>query len=375
MKIVVIGAGVGGLACARRLAKHGEPIEVVLIDRSAGHDFAPSFLWLLNGSRRADQISRPIEVVRSWGVEFVQQEVTGIDAGAREVLTTGGPVKYDELVVAPGAELTFETVPGLHHASSFYSKSAAIDLAEKLREFSGGRVQLVIPSMPFKCPAAPYEAAMLIDDYLRSRAIDNTVAIHTIEPQPMPVAGPVIGGRVESLLRDRGIDFHSKRSLSEVDDSTRTLHFEDGAERFDLLIAIPPHRPAEFVRNSTLAGKSGWISVDPHTLRFSDHIHAIGDATSISLANGKPLPKAGVFAHGQAHVVADNLIAAAAGREQQARFAGHGSCFLEIGRGRAGLAKGNFYAEPDPRVRMFPPSRLGHLGKVLFERKWLGQLG
>ncbi len=362
MKVVVIGAGVGGLACAKRLSERAKEIQVVLIDPAVNHDFAPSFLWLLNGTRNAEQVSRPINSVSRWGVELVSESVTEIDLAARKVSTTGPAVSYDELVVAPGAELDFAAVQGLENASSFYSKSAAVELGETLREFKGGRVQIVIPSMPF-----------LIEAYLRGRGVKSQVSVHTVEPQPMPVAGPVVGGLVETMLEKRGVEFRPNRKLGEIDGDERTLRFEDGQERYDLLIAIPPHRAPAFVRESELAGQNGWIPVDRQSLHAADHVHAIGDVTSIQLANGKPLPKAGVFAHEQARVVADNLIAISRAREANAVFAGHGSCFLEIGHSRAGYAKGDFFADPDPRVRMFPPTRFGHLGKVLFERKWLRQ--
>ncbi|MBI4897753.1 MAG: NAD(P)/FAD-dependent oxidoreductase [Actinobacteria bacterium] len=375
MKVVVIGAGIGGVALAKRLTRFSTDIQVTVIEPNVSHDFAPSFLWLLDGSRSAAQISRPTATIAEWGVELISERVTAVDTEARMVTTTGPTVGYDELVVAPGAEMTFETIPGLDSASSFYSKNAAAGLSEKLLGFEGGDVAIVVPSMPYKCPAAPYESAFLIDHFLRKRGVDARVRIHTIEPQPMPVAGPVVGGRVASMLKQRGIGFHPNQKLVEVDAAAGTLRFEGSDDRFDLLIAIPAHRPPAFVRDSSLAGPSGWIPVDSRSLRAADGVHAIGDVTAIQLANGKPLPKAGVFAHEQAHVVAGNLIATAKGAEPRARFAGHGSCFLETGSGKAGIAKGDFYAEPDPRVKMFPPSRLGHFGKVLFERRWLKQFG
>ncbi|MGK2878963.1 MAG: NAD(P)/FAD-dependent oxidoreductase [Solirubrobacterales bacterium] len=373
MKVVVIGAGVGGVACAKRLSERAKDIHIVVIDPAVNHDFAPSFLWLLNGARNVEQVSRPIDSISNWGVELVSECVTGIDLGAQNVTTTSSTVSYDELVVAPGAELNFADVPGLGNASSFYTKDAAADLGATLSNFNGGRVQIVVPSMPYKCPAAPYEAAFLIEAYLRRRGVESQVGVHTVEPQPMPVAGPAVGDRVASMLEKRGIAFRPDRTLGEVDENAQVLRFADDVERYDLLIAIPPHRAPAFVRDSELAGPNGWIPVDRHTLRAADHVHAIGDVTAIPLANGKPLPKAGVFANEQARVVADNLIAIARGHETSARFAGHGSCFLEIGRGKAGVARGDFFAEPDPQVRLFPPTRVGHLGKVLFERKWLGQ--
>ena len=86
---------------------------------------------------------------------------------------------------------------------------------------------------------------------------------------------------------------------------------------------------------------------------------------------GRPLPKAGVFANGQAGVVARNIARAWTGKGEAARFDGHGMCFLEIGGGMAGVGSGNFYAEPTPDVRMRNPNPLWHLGKVLYEKYWL----
>ncbi len=373
MKVVIVGAGVGGLVAAKRLSKHRD-VEVTLIDKSREHDFAPSFLWLLDGTREAAQVSRPLSAVERWGVELVNAEVTGIDVDGNEVETADGPVRYDELVLAPGAELAPESVPGFESAHFFYTKQSALELAGALREFKGGRVAIAIPRIPYKCPAAPYEAAFLIDAYLRRRGVEADLAIHTIEPQPMPVAGPKLGARVVGLLEKRGIAFLPQRQIETVDADNQKLMFDEGDDRYDLLIGIPPHRAPAFVRDSALAGPAGWVPVDDQTLHVADHVHAVGDVTAIQLANGKPLPKAGVFAHGQAHVVADNLVAQANGRAATARFSAPGACFLETGSGKAGVAFGRFYATPDPRVRMLPPARLGHLGKALFERWWLKRL-
>jgi len=99
----------------------------------------------------------------------------------------------------------------------------------------------------------------------------------------------------------------------------------------------------------------------------------VGDVTMVPLLMGKPLPRAGVFAHGQAEVVARNIAARIAGKEPRRRFDGRGACFIETGMGRAGFGSGNFYAEPRPDVRMRQPSRFWHLGKVLFEKQVMWQ--
>jgi sulfide:quinone oxidoreductase len=129
------------------------------------------------------------------------------------------------------------------------------------------------------------------------------------------------------------------------------------------------------VRESSLAGETGWIAVDRHTLetRFPK-VYAIGDVVSIPLKLGKPLPKAGVFAHGEAEVVAKNIAATIAGEDAAACFNGHGECFVEIGDGKAGFGGGDFYAEPKPNVNVKRPGRGWHWGKVLFEKRWLRRM-
>jgi len=141
---------------------------------------------------------------------------------------------------------------------------------------------------------------------------------------------------------------------------------------YDLLVLMPPYRAPRAVRESALAGESGWVTVDRRTMetRFAG-VYAVGDATSIPLSLGKPLPKAGVFAHGQAAVVANNIAAAITGKRRAARFDGHGACFVEGGAGRAGYGAGDFYAEPRPAVRLRGPSRRWHLAKILVEKHFL----
>ena len=113
-------------------------------------------------------------------------------------------------------------------------------------------------------------------------------------------------------------------------------------------------------------------AVDRRSLatRF-ERIFAIGDVTSIPLKIGKPLPKAGVFAHAEAEVVARNIAREITGRGAPTVFDGHGECFVETGGGRAGFGRGDFYAEPLPQVALHPPAWRWHMGKVLYEKAWL----
>jgi sulfide:quinone oxidoreductase len=178
---------------------------------------------------------------------------------------------------------------------------------------------------------------------------------------------------VTQLLGTKGIAYHPEHQVATVDASTRQITFANGAHAvFDLLAYVPPHRPPQVVRESGLVGESGWVSVDRHTLETRyPGVYAIGDVVAIPLTLGKPLPKAGVFAHGEAEIVAKNIVHRISNENATERFNGYGECFIETGDGKAGFGGGDFYAEPKPIVQLRMPGWRSHLGKVLFEKSWL----
>lgn len=376
--VLVLGGGVGGLTAAnelrRRLAPHHR---VVVVDKRAEHLFTPSLLWLMVGARRPEQLTRDLRKMVRPGVEVLRAEAHELDVAHRRVAVDGLQLGYDALVVGLGADITPEAVPG--HADvvhSFYDLEGAVRLQGELGRFLGGRVVVAVTALPYKCPAAPYEAALLIEHMLRQRGVRgrSEVVVVTPEPQPMPVAGPAMGQAVTALLEARGIRTHFNRPLQAIDSERRELVFAEGdREPFDLLAAVPPHTSPAVVKESPLANESGWIPVDKATLRTAfDGVYALGDVAAIKLSNGKMLPKAGVFAHAQALAVAHAVTAQIQGGEAEA-FDGGGYCWVELGGGEAAFATGDFYAEPDPEVQLRKPGALWHLGKVLFERYWMGE--
>ena len=189
----------------------------------------------------------------------------------------------------------------------------------------------------------------------------------------MPVAGPEVSRQVRQMVEAKGIGYYPEHTVTQVDSTARRILFANGASaEFDLLAYVPPHRAPQVVAECGLTGESGWVPVHRQTLetRFPG-VYAIGDVTGIMLSMGKPLPKAGVFAHGEAEVVAHNLVHAITGKGKPVQFDGHGECFIESGDGKAGFGSGNFFAEPMPEIKLRQPSRTLHIGKVAFEKYWL----
>ncbi|MEK6572237.1 MAG: FAD/NAD(P)-binding oxidoreductase, partial [Bacteroidota bacterium] len=179
------------------------------------------------------------------------------------------------------------------------------------------------------------------------------------------------------------ITFHPLHKLISVNSQTHELVFEGkDPVRYDLLVAIPPHRASRIVRDANLSNEAGWVPVDRLTLRTKyENVYAIGDITAIAIpGRWKPdvpmmLPKAGVFAHVQAEIVAERIADEISGRAPKAEFCGTGYCMLEAGEGLAGFAFGDFFGEPSPRLELRNIGRAWHLGKVLFEQWWLSPFG
>ena len=374
---VVLGGGTGGLVAAREL-RHRLPADhrVVLVDRAADHVYQPSLLWQMVGERRPSQFSRPLSRLQRKGIEFHHTEAQTLDLDNRVVGTASGDLTYDSLVVSLGARLAPETVDGFDAmAHNLYTPEGCAQIHAALQDLTEGVVAILIPAMPYKCPAAPYEAAFLAESFIRRKGIRRNVEIHLFTPEhtPMPVAPPALGDSIADMLAARGIHYHPLFTFQELRSETREVVDSEGrAHGVDLLMIVPPHQAPEIVRASPLLGVSGFVHVNPRTLQTDyDDVYAIGDVATIKLPNGKALPKAGVFAHAEAKTVAQRIADCYSGNTSDAEFDGNGYCWIELGDGRAGFAGGNFYAEPEPQVKLRRPGRPLHWGKVAFEKWWL----
>lgn len=371
--VLILGGGVGGVVAAnalRRLLDRRH--RIVVVDREPTFALAASFLWVMTGARKPEQISRPLARLKRKGIEVIQGAVERIDPVRKQAVVGGRVVEGDHLVVALGAEFTPEVIPGLAEwGHTFCTLDGAVRLRGVLEGVRSGRVLVLTAAPAYKCPAAPYEGAMLIDALLRKRRVRSSVEIelHSAEPGPLGVAGPEASAAVRAMVEAKGITYRPDHQIARAEAGRVT--FSDGAAvDFDLLVHVPPIAPPPALRGSGLVDESGWVRVDRHTLETPfPGVYAVGDATLIPLAMGKPLPRAGVFAHAQAEAVARNIAASVAGKQRAARFDGRGSCFIETGDGRAGFGSGDFYAEPRPAVRMRGPAWYWHAGKVLFEKQ------
>ncbi len=385
---LIVGGGFGGISAANALRRLLPPEhEVTVVDQTSHFYVGAGKTWIALGERTYAQISRPRAELLVPGVRFVQARVAALELAERRVVTEQGALRFDQLVIALGADLNPAAVPGLAAAAhTFYTVEGAERLKPVLEQFSGGDLVILIPKAPFKCPPAPYEAAMLLHAAFTARGLTGKVriAVWTVEPAPMPTAGPEIGQYIRSELAQRGIDYQPQKKTVRVDGAARRVVFEDASEaRYDLLVAIPPHEAPQAVRDAQLTNASGWIPVDPQTLQVktaAGEVYAVGDVTVLPLPGRyKPdvalsLPKAGVFAAAQGRVVAHQIAAKLLGSVPRETFDGVGYCYLETGGGRAVKADGSFFELPHPVMRKQPPDEAQFRDKLDWVARLLGPM-
>jgi sulfide:quinone oxidoreductase len=379
-RIVILGGGFGGITAALELRRRLRADHTVtLIERSPVFLMGLRKIWIASGRGSRREGERPLDALRTRGVHVRRAEITRIDVESRAVHTTAGEVAYDYLLVALGAQPRPDLVPGFSdEVFNLYAAGDAERLAVAIQGFSGGRIVIGVLGVPYKCPPAPYEAAMVFDDFFRRRGIRQQVDLQTFTLQPMSL--PVVGAagclQFEGFLALKSIGFTPNRKTVRLEG--RTAFFADGSRiEADLLIGVPPHRPPSVVSESGLPRRGEWLEVDPRTMRAGvERVYAAGDVVEIPLANTMALPKAGVFAEAQARVAAAAIAADIDGGAIDTTFTGEGYCFIEVGGGQAAYVTGNFLATPAPAVQITPPSEASLREKIEFERtrlvSWFG---
>ena len=374
MKVLVLGAGFGGLELTSMLSDAlGDDIEIQLIDKADGFIFGFSKLDVMFGRTSASSVLHSYRDVVKPGVRFVQTTIRSIDPEQRRVETDAGTLDADIMVVALGADLDPGATPGLlEGGKEFYTVPGAFALRDVLLNFGGGRVVIGVTSAPFKCPPAPSETALLLDDFLREREMRDQSSISLVMPLPVPI--PPSPQASESLLAtfaERGIGWIPSTTVKALDPGRRVAVTADGDEiPYDLFLGVPVHVAPEVVRRSGMC-VDGWIPVDPLTLETSfPDVYAVGDVTSVGT------PKAGVFSEGQAKVVAARIIDRVSGRQPEVAYDGRGQCYLEFGKDQVATVEVTFTPGSAPSGTFRGPSSELAGDKAEFgssrARRWFG---
>ena len=382
-RILILGSGFGGLTAANLLRRNLSPEHrIVVVDKKEFFMMGLVNLWILSGIRRLEDSQVALNKLENKEITFLNDEVTAIDVFQKSIRTrSNNKLEYDYLIIALGAELAAEDIRGFISNGGFnlYDAEQIPKLREKIIALKNQCIAICITNIPYKCPPAPYEASLLINDILVKNGTRDSIDIDLYTPSPiaLPVAGPKLSQDIVNLLKDNHINFHPLHKLKEVVNK-KIIEFENGNKiNYDLLIGIPPHKVPTVIKSSGLIKEGqNWIDVDKFSLKTKyENVFAIGDVTEIKVDQTAIIPKAGIFAEGQAKSVSYQIIDEITNQSHNVKFDGRGFCFMEIGNKKAGFLAADLYDVTGPITRLETPSEESYRKKLDFERsrimEWL----
>jgi sulfide:quinone oxidoreductase len=349
--VVIVGGGSAGIGTAASLLRRQPSLAIAVVEPSATHYYQPGWTMVGGGIFAPETTRRSMASVMPKAVTWVRKAATAFVPETSEVvLEDGTALRYRVLVAAPGLKVDWEAIPGLSQAlgkngvTSNYRYETAPYTRDMVRALKRGRALFTQPPMPIKCAGAPQKAMYLSCDLWRRAEVldDIEVEFHNAGAVLFGVAAyvPALMAYVERY----GIDLQFESRLVAVDGRARVATFQrkrsdGGSERiereFDFLHAVPPQVAPDFVAKSPLANETGYIAVDPSTLRHVRYpnVFALGDVCSA------PNSKTMAAARKQAPIVAVNVLATLEGHEPIAHYDGYGSCPLTVERGKIVLAE------------------------------------
>jgi len=377
VNVIILGGGFGGLAAANELRENlTQDVRITIIDKKDWFMMDLVKLWIINGTREFEFSKRPLENVAKKGIQFVNEDIMKIDPIGKLVRTKYRQFHYDYLIIALGVELAPEQIPGLkENGLILYDINDVPKIRDALRQIKSGKIAIAITGLPYKCPPAPFEAALLTRSVLEETGASNSVKIDFYSPTPvtLPAGGTQVSEEILQILKSKQIEFHGNHKTISVDPNK--LKFVDDETDFDILISVPPHKVPAVVIESGFAENGKFVEVNKNCETKYDNVYAIGDVNQIMVTDKIAVPKAGIFAEAEGVTVARNIVSQIKNELENTIFDGKGGCFLETGKGTAGYIQVDMFATPDPLTQLKSSSTEYFLEKEKFEqerlKKWL----
>jgi len=370
--ILVAGGGIGGTIVANRIAqKLGDEISrgeasVTVFDRSERHFYQPGFLLVSMGVMGAEETNLLEREVLDRRVKLYTGDkgtITKISVADRQITTADGSThRYDLLVLATGSHIQMDEMPGFAQgAETFFSLDGAKKMLRAVQSFTGGDIVVDVALLPHKCPVAPLEITLMLDDYFRKKGLRDKVNIHYCYPIQGVFGIPNVNKMMMGLFEARGINIHSQFTLASVDVANKKILSKEGQElRYDLLIGVPPHKGAQVIADSGLGDRRNWVPTDKYTLRLKDHddVYVMGDTTDI------PISKAGSTADYESYTVAHNVAVDVKGEGSKKNYPGSVFCYIATGMDQATYIKFDYNNPPNPPT----PSQVHWWGKLAYNK-------
>lgn len=321
-KVVVVGGGFAGVACARALRKLDPGLQVTLVAGSETFSASPFNSLVIAGLREAAQQEFTYDRVSAAGVRVVKAAAIAVDPAARTVaLGDGNRLPYDRLVIAPGVGMNWKSIPGYTEAAAEQMPHAwtgglqAALLRRQLEAMAdGGLVVISAPATPYRCPPAPYERGSLIAHYLKTSKPRSKVIIldakDTFSKQHLfqEAWAALYPGLIEWVPLSKG------GSVSSVDPATLTVKTDFEDYKAAVANIVPPQRAAPIAAAAGVADRTGWCPIEPVGFEstLQPDIHVLGDAALMGA-----MPKAAHAAAAQGRVCAAAVVARLAGRSPE----------------------------------------------------------
>jgi sulfide:quinone oxidoreductase len=285
-RVVVLGAGFGGLEVSSTLSEAGGGFDVTLIDKNDAFVFGYSKLDVMFGRTTSQAVALAYRDIAKPAVRVLQETITAIDPKARQVTTDAGVHEADVLAIALGADYDVDATPGLAEGGNeFYSLTGAERLARIIPAFSEGHAIVGVCGAPFKCPPAPSECALLLDEALTARGVRDACQISFVLPFGTPVPpSPDTSAALMTEFSKRDITLIPGRRVKSLDPARSVAVLDDGTELpFDVFLGVPKHRAPDVVIGSGMT-EEGYVPVDSATLRTRfPGVYAVGDVTTAAV--------------------------------------------------------------------------------------------
>ena len=323
-KVVVVGGGYGGATAAKYLRLWSDPqFNVTLVEPNLAFVSCPISNLVLGGSKSMADITTPYDQLsRRHGVTVVRDMVTYIDPDKRVVRLAGGTeLPYDRLILSPGVDFMWDTLPGMGKPGAqervlhaWKAGAQTLALRRQLEAMpDGGVYALSIPLAPYRCPPGPYERACQVAHYF-SKAKPRSKVLILDANEDVTSKGPLF--KKAWAERYQGIvEYRPRHTTVDVDAATSTLKFEFNDDvKASVLNVVPAMRAGDIAVKTGLAtANQRWCEVDflTHEAKAAKNIHVLGDA--IQVATG--MPKSGHMANQHGKTCAAAVVALLTGKQ------------------------------------------------------------